>query len=214
MSVSTLRSELLISRDDPKVTLINLFRMAPEYQKEVADGWVGVGPAFADRPGFLAHSLHLSDDGTAIINYGQWESAPALMDAARQNQSVVATLATLSTIEPHVYRLAAVVGSNGSRSLSVVGTEEATTTMRIFTVDPDRQMELATSRTAALQAMADLPGFVGAALHVSLDGVRVAEYAQWDTPAQATSAQNSLPSASDYGPVDSFRVRVKLVEAI
>lgn len=54
------------------------------------------------------------------------------------------------------------------------------TLINIFTVDPARQDEL----VRLLQAMTDevtatLPGFVSAAIHRSLDGRRVANYAQW-----------------------------------
>ena len=54
------------------------------------------------------------------------------------------------------------------------------TLINVFTVDPKDQQRLADMLWEATEkTMKKLPGFVSANIHKSLDGVRVANYAQW-----------------------------------
>jgi quinol monooxygenase YgiN len=54
------------------------------------------------------------------------------------------------------------------------------TLINVFTVEPHDQQRLVDLLTEATEAvMRHLPGFVSAHIHKSLDGVRVANYAQW-----------------------------------
>lgn len=54
------------------------------------------------------------------------------------------------------------------------------TLVNIFTVQPDEQDKLATLLIEATeQTMKELPGFVSASIHKSLDGKKVINYAQW-----------------------------------
>ena len=54
------------------------------------------------------------------------------------------------------------------------------TMINVFTVQPDRQRELADLLARATEeVMRHRPGFASANLHVSLDGKHVANYAQW-----------------------------------
>jgi antibiotic biosynthesis monooxygenase (ABM) superfamily enzyme len=56
------------------------------------------------------------------------------------------------------------------------------TLINVFTVRPERQRELADLLiTATEEVMQHLPGFVSANIHVSADGARVVNYAQWET---------------------------------
>jgi quinol monooxygenase YgiN len=54
-----------------------------------------------------------------------------------------------------------------------------TTVIIIFTVVPDRQDELIAAIQEFLETVKTRPGFVSANLHKSIDGVKVANYAQW-----------------------------------
>jgi heme-degrading monooxygenase HmoA len=57
---------------------------------------------------------------------------------------------------------------------------DVVTLINIFTVEPHDQQRLVDLLTEATEAvMRHLPGFVSAHIHKSLDGVRVANYAQW-----------------------------------
>ena len=54
------------------------------------------------------------------------------------------------------------------------------TLISVFTVEPRDQQRLVDLLTEATEAvMRHLPGFVSAHIHKSLDGVRVANHAQW-----------------------------------
>jgi quinol monooxygenase YgiN len=54
------------------------------------------------------------------------------------------------------------------------------TLINVFTVDAARQAELiALLDRATVEVMRHLPGFVSANIHRSLDGTKVANYAQW-----------------------------------
>lgn len=58
------------------------------------------------------------------------------------------------------------------------------TLINVFTCAPERQGELLTLlRTLTDEVTRHLPGFLSATLHRSLDGRRVANYAQWESEA-------------------------------
>jgi quinol monooxygenase YgiN len=54
------------------------------------------------------------------------------------------------------------------------------TLVNVFTVKPEKQAELADLLIRATdETMKELPGFVSASIHRSLDGTKVVNYAQW-----------------------------------
>lgn len=56
------------------------------------------------------------------------------------------------------------------------------TLINVFTVEPEKQAELATLLIDATEkAMKHVPGFVSASIHRSVDGRRVVNYAQWQS---------------------------------
>ncbi len=57
------------------------------------------------------------------------------------------------------------------------------TVIIIFTVELERQQELVETIMEFLETVKHQPGFVSASIHKSLDGVRVMNYAQWQTQA-------------------------------
>jgi quinol monooxygenase YgiN len=58
------------------------------------------------------------------------------------------------------------------------------TLVNVFTVSPDKQLELANLLIRATEeTMQKLPGFVSASIHRSLDGTKVINYAQWRSKA-------------------------------
>jgi len=69
------------------------------------------------------------------------------------------------------------------------------TLINVFTVRPDRAHELAALLVEATEeVMQHVPGFISANIHVSTDGTRVVNYAQWQT-ADAFVAMQSDPAA-------------------
>ena len=54
------------------------------------------------------------------------------------------------------------------------------TLINVFTVDPQHQQELVDILVeATAKVMRDMPGFISANIHKSLDGAKVVNYAQW-----------------------------------
>jgi quinol monooxygenase YgiN len=72
------------------------------------------------------------------------------------------------------------------------------TLINVFTVEPDRAAELAALlHTATQEVMRHQPGFRSANIHVSTDGTRVVNYAQWDS-AEAYRAMLADPTTQQH----------------
>lgn len=72
------------------------------------------------------------------------------------------------------------------------------TLINVFSVEPANQRELLTLLARATDtSVRHVPGFVSAALHGSLDGTKVAMYAQWES-AEHYQAMRANPIASPY----------------
>ena len=70
--------------------------------------------------------------------------------------------------------------------------------INVFTVEPEDQQRLVELwQQATDQVMRHLPGFVSASIHRSLDGTKVVNYAQWESP-DAFTAMFRDPEASAY----------------
>lgn len=54
------------------------------------------------------------------------------------------------------------------------------TLINVFTVEPQNQQQVVDILEATRQVMQHVPGYVSASIHKSIDGVRVANYAQWE----------------------------------
>lgn len=67
-----------ISADAPIATLINVFTVKPEHQRELVDLLVtATEDVMRHQPGFVSANIHASLDGERVVNYAQWESAAA-----------------------------------------------------------------------------------------------------------------------------------------
>ena len=72
------------------------------------------------------------------------------------------------------------------------------TLINVFTVDPAKQDELIHLLTQATEAsVRHAPGFISATLHRSLDGTKVAMYAQWQSR-EAYQAMRGDPGSRAY----------------
>jgi quinol monooxygenase YgiN len=93
-------------------TLINVFTVEPERARQLADLLTAVTEDVMQHvDGFISANIHLSTDGTRVVNYAQWRSAEAfqamLQDAtARQHMAQCAELAV--GYDPHVYTVESV----------------------------------------------------------------------------------------------------------
>ena len=88
-------------------TLINVFTVQPERARELADLLTAATEDVMQHiDGFISANIHLSTDGTRVVNYAQWRSAEALQamrsnPTARQHMWQCADLA--DSFEPHLY---------------------------------------------------------------------------------------------------------------
>jgi quinol monooxygenase YgiN len=72
------------------------------------------------------------------------------------------------------------------------------TLINVFTVDPiDQQRLVEAWQRATDEVMRHLPGFVSANVHRSLDGTKVVNYAQWESP-EAFTAMLQNPDTGPY----------------
>ena len=93
-------------------TLINVFTVQPERARELADLLTAAtADVMQHVDGFISANIHLSTDGTRVVNYAQWRSAEALQamrqdPTARQHMAQCAELA--DGFEPHLYNVESV----------------------------------------------------------------------------------------------------------
>jgi quinol monooxygenase YgiN len=81
---------------------------------------------------------------------------------------------------------------------TIVKGDRPMTAINVFSVAPEHQARLIDLlRRATESSIRHVPGFVGAALHRSLDGTKVTMYAQWRTP-EDYDRMRARPDASPF----------------
>lgn len=101
-----------IAAGAPVATLINVFTVRPDRQRELVDLLSRATEEFMrHQPGFVSANIHASADGVRVVNYAQWESAAAFQamladPAAQQHMGEAAALA--ESFEPHLYTVESV----------------------------------------------------------------------------------------------------------
>ena len=93
-------------------TLINVFTVQPERARELADLLTAATEDVMQHiDGFISANIHLSTDGTRVVNYAQWRSAEA-MQAMRQDPTARRHMAQAAELadgfEPHLYTVESV----------------------------------------------------------------------------------------------------------
>src|ERR1700744_5459828 len=88
-------------------TLINVFTVQPERARELADLLTAATEDVMQHiDGFISANIHLSTDGTRVVNYAQWRSAEA-MQAMQQDPTArehwVLGPEVPTGLEPHLY---------------------------------------------------------------------------------------------------------------
>jgi len=79
---------------------------------------------------------------------------------------------------------------------------DVVTLVNVFTVAPERQQELVDMLIEATEAtMKNVPGFVSANIHKSLDGKRVVNYAQWRTAEDFEEMLKNPDALTHMGPI-------------
>ena len=96
-----------IERHSAYATLINVFTVDPDTTTALAELLNdATEKVMRHVPGFVSANIHVSTDGTRVVNYAQWESAEAyaamLADpVAREHMGQAAALAI--SFDPHLY---------------------------------------------------------------------------------------------------------------
>ncbi|MEV4320169.1 antibiotic biosynthesis monooxygenase family protein [Actinocrispum sp. NPDC049592] len=91
------------------VTLINVFTVAPDRQEELFQALdKATVDFFTGQQGFISANLHVSEDGTKVVNYAQWASTEAYQqvlqtEAAKQHIAEIMTIAERA--EPRLYEV-------------------------------------------------------------------------------------------------------------
>lgn len=79
------QSTIAVTEDSGQVTLVNVFTVAPERQEELLAALdKATADVFTGVPGFISANLHTSLDGNRVINYAQWSSEQAYLEALRR----------------------------------------------------------------------------------------------------------------------------------
>lgn len=107
----------IISAEAGLVTLINTFMSAPEDRERVATALRAVGPMAAQAPGFISASIHVSLDGTRIVNYVQWRSVADVeaFIADPRLQEALASLDGVAEVDPRLYDVVGVMEADVAR---------------------------------------------------------------------------------------------------
>ncbi|AQA01320.1 antibiotic biosynthesis monooxygenase [Mycobacterium sp. MS1601] len=96
----------------PYATLINVFTVDPGKAAELAEVLAAATESVMRHyEGFRAANIHVSTDGTRVLNYAQWDSVQAYQDmladpVAREHMGRAAALA--DSFDPHLYTVESV----------------------------------------------------------------------------------------------------------
>jgi quinol monooxygenase YgiN len=93
-------------------TLINVFTVQPDRARQLVDLLTeATEDVMQHIDGFISANIHLSADGTRVVNYAQWRSAEA-MQAMRQDATAQQHMAQCADLadgfEPHLYTVESV----------------------------------------------------------------------------------------------------------
>jgi quinol monooxygenase YgiN len=167
------------------------------------DGWLREMRANIDllrvKPGFISMALHSSLDHKNLCVYAQWADQIHL-EAAVDDPIVMGAREKLDrwaqpdgrTYSVHSIKLPR---ASGEASFEI-GTGEALSSVSIWHCDDaeeHRRLLAALDNETAMMAAAD--GFLGMALHVSLDGKYVGVYARWRDLSAYQAAMHDNPAA-------------------
>jgi quinol monooxygenase YgiN len=100
-----------ISKGDQRLTVINVFTVAPENQAHLVELLARATESSVRHvPGFVAAALHRSLDGRKVTMYAQWRSADDYerMRARPDTSPFLAEALTIATFDPGLYQVAEV----------------------------------------------------------------------------------------------------------
>ncbi|MFJ9849826.1 antibiotic biosynthesis monooxygenase family protein [Streptomyces sp. NPDC101150] len=173
-----------VPRADAATALVSSWIVPePTFQRPAADAILGEWERQSPPEAMLSLGVFLSADGGHLLNYGQWTSDDAHREWVRTRRPAV--VGRIDTALPGIRRPGLVryrryrshvppAPAGGHRPTLLVTPAFATT-------GPDAQRALADTVLAGLTGD-QVPGLLGAHLHLSQDGDRVLTYAEWADP--------------------------------
>jgi heme-degrading monooxygenase HmoA len=101
-----------IKQNSGYATLINVFTVDPDRSQELtALLRISTEKVMRHLPGFQSANIHLSTDGTRVVNYAQWDSAEdfrAMLADPKAQQHMADAAALAITFDPHLYTVESV----------------------------------------------------------------------------------------------------------
>ena len=101
-----------IEQNSGYATLINVFTVDPDRAAELAALLhTATDDVMRHRPGFRSANIHLSTNGTRVVNYAQWDSAEAyraMLEDPTTQQHMREAAALAISFDPHLYTVESV----------------------------------------------------------------------------------------------------------
>jgi len=101
-----------IEQNSGYATLINVFTVDPDRAAELAALLhTATDDVMRHRPEFRSANIHLSTDGTRVVNYAQWDSAEAyraMLEDPTTQQHMREAAALAISFDPHLYTVESV----------------------------------------------------------------------------------------------------------
>ncbi|MFE7131945.1 antibiotic biosynthesis monooxygenase [Streptomyces sp. NPDC057638] len=149
-----------------------------------------------DHAALLSYSVHIGDDGRTLLHYGQWRDQAAYEDffahyRDARNGEIDAAVPGIERLELNFYRLYRGQGDQDRVPGSVVIVEA-----EFDGPDQDRVRRWIDGVHTALDSDtgADVGGGIGGWFHVSTDGTRMVNYAEWES---AEAHQKALDASGE-----------------
>ncbi|WP_405191179.1 antibiotic biosynthesis monooxygenase [Streptomyces anulatus] len=175
------------ARDDARLAKVSTWNVGTQRRQEEAVD--AIRKAWESRewphPGLLSYSVWAGEDGATLLHYSQWTGEQDYQDFVREgrdirNAEIDAAVPGIERLELHTYELyrSGLRAAGDTREAGCLVIVEA----EFDGPDPARQRAWVDTVFEALGEEADLPaGGIAAHFHVSTDGTRVINYAEWES---------------------------------
>ncbi|MGA5148213.1 antibiotic biosynthesis monooxygenase [Streptomyces griseoincarnatus] len=164
-----------VGRTDAGLAVITV-RYAGDEQRLLADGAVTERENEAWPDGLLSWSLFSSTDGASLMAYEQWTGDEALDRALAGSAPYLPGISSTEPAVPVRYRLHRSHVTTADRTGVAVG---CVVTPVFEAEGPERQRHFVDEVFSMTKDVAPMPGSIAAHFHLSTDGTRVFNYAEW-----------------------------------
>ncbi|MCI0391823.1 MAG: antibiotic biosynthesis monooxygenase [Acidobacteria bacterium] len=183
----------------------------PERQQAFAEAFIGAWEGTPWPQGMLSANLLLSTDGSTVLNYAQWSGDDAYHEFARTHlqsrfEQIDRAVPEMNRSGPVNYRLY----RSGVRPDAPTPGCIVIVSVEFDGPDEQRQRRWVDTVFEALEAETEPhPGGISGHFHLSVDGARVLNYAEWTSEeahreAVERSGQGSVGSGPKWRQVRSF----------